>query len=564
VTGKIEYLHTDFGFDKADAILPQNATPITVNFNSRITEDLVRLGINYKFADYGIVVPVYKDERGAARRERMRPIYKGPVTALWTWTGFYFGANAGYAAGAYSTDSLFGDGLFASNSSGTFKGGIGGVQTGYNWQVGMWFAGVETDIQYSTQRVISGAICPGMICSQGMTDVPVTLAYSHNLDWFGTARARVGVLMTPDAVAYVTGGLTVGGTAHSGRLCGAGSNCDTDPFATANNFVGRTASPGWVLGGGIEARLAGNVTGKLEYLHMNFGTASTAAVNGQITPPVAVALSSHDSEDIIRLGVNYKLDPNAEAPSSQQASASKWLVPDKRLMIVKGPIAPLWTWTGYYLGINAGYSSANAVGTVLSLKNASVLASTSSSYGLHGRVLGLQTGYNWQFGSWLWGLEADLHLSGQRGNPTFVCPGTVCNPAGPVIAAFDQNQKLEWFGTLRARLGAAVARDAFAYVTGGVAVAGLLTSGDIFGYDPTAAAATNPFSNLAINAGWTVGGGIEARLYDNWTGKVEYLYMDFGGMTTGINNQQVMTLTAAFNSHITDQLVRAGVNYKFD
>jgi opacity protein-like surface antigen len=84
--------------------------------------------------------------------------------------------------------------------------------------------------------------------------------------------------------------------------------------ATTNNFFGRTAAPGWTVGGGIEARLAGNVTGKIEYLHMNFGTASTAAVNGQITPPIAVALSSHDSEDIIRLGVNYKFDPNAEAP----------------------------------------------------------------------------------------------------------------------------------------------------------------------------------------------------------------------------------------------------------
>ena len=298
----------------------QNATPTAINYNSRITEDMVRLGLNYKFADYGPVAVSEKNEHVPAKRERRRPIYKGPVTVLWTWTGFYFGANAGFAAGTYSTDSLFGDGLFASNSSGRFKGGIGGVQTGYNWQTDMWLAGLEADIQYSTQRVISGAVCPGAICNQGMTpfDVPVTVAYSHNLDWFGTVRGRVGALMTPDAVAYVTGGLAVGGIAHSARLCGFISdptqNCTNDPVATTNNFFGRTAAPGWTVGGGIEARLAGNVTGKIEYLHMNFGTASTAAVNGQITPPIAVALSSHDSEDIIRLGVNYKFDPNAEAP----------------------------------------------------------------------------------------------------------------------------------------------------------------------------------------------------------------------------------------------------------
>ena len=58
--------------------------------------------------------------------------------------------------------------------------------------------------------------------------------------------------------------------------------------------------------------------------------------------------------------------------------------------------------------------------------------------------------------------------------------------------------------------------------------------------------------------------GPEAHLYSNWTGKVEYLFMNLGSMTTNINNQGVMTLTAMFNSHITDQIVRAGINYKFD
>jgi iron complex outermembrane receptor protein len=117
---------------------------------------------------------------------------------------------------------------------------------------------------------------------------------------------------------------------------------------------------------------------------------------------------------------------------------------------------------------------------------------------------------------------------------------------------------------LRVRLGATVTPDALVYVTGGAAVAGLLTSGTVFGFDPTGAPATNPFSYLAVNAGWAVGGGVEAHLCGNWTGKIEYLYMNFGTMTTSVNNQLNMTLTAAFNSHITDQLVRAGINYKFD
>jgi iron complex outermembrane receptor protein len=157
-----------------------------------------------------------------------------------------------------------------------------------------------------------------------------------------------------------------------------------------------------------------------------------------------------------------------------------------------------------------------------------------------------------------------VQLSGQHDAPIFACPGPVCNPVGPVLAAFDQNQSLQRFGTLRGRFGAVVTPDAVVFVTGGAAVAGLRTAGDLFGFDPTGAAATNPFSNITVNAGWTVGGGIEARLVGNWTGKIEYLYMDSGSITTGVNNQLNMTLTAAFNARIADQLVRAGLNYRFD
>ena len=133
-----------------------------------------------------------------------------------------------------------------------------------------------------------------------------------------------------------------------------------------------------------------------------------------------------------------------------------------------------------------------------------------------------------------------------------------------MIAAFDQSQKVEWVSTLRARLGVAATPGIIAYLTGGAAVAGLQTSGTLFGYDPTGAPAFNPFSTVAVNAGWTVGGGAEARIAGNWTAKVEYLYIDLGSMTTGVNNQLNTTATALFNSRLADHIVRAGLNYKFD
>jgi opacity protein-like surface antigen len=179
-------------------------------------------------------------------------------------------------------------------------------------------------------------------------------------------------------------------------------------------------------------------------------------------------------------------------------------------------------------------------------------------------VFGIQTGYNFQAGAWLFGIEADAQLTAQHANPKFVCPGTICNPAGPVVATFDQSQKVEWFSTLRARLGVAVTPAIIAYVTGGAAVAGLQTSGTLFGYDPDGTPAFNPFSTVAVNAGWTVGGGAEARIAGNWTGKVEYLYLDLGSTTTGVNNQLNTTVTTLFNSRLADHIMRAGLNYKFD
>jgi outer membrane immunogenic protein len=500
------------------------------------------------------------------RRPPSRMIYKAPVAALWTWTGFYFGVNAGYTAGKFDAETLLSDGslgtpLLATATSSKLNGAIGGAQAGYNWQAGMWLAGLEADAQFSSQRIITTTQCDGAICNPGVIgfDAPVTLAHSFNLDGFATLRGRLGALFTPDAVAYFTGGLAIGGVAHTVDIGGMSRDANGDPVPAPTNFVSRTAKVGWTVGGGIETRLVGNVTGKIEYLHMDFGSDSAAGRNNQNVMPVAVSINSRVTDDIVRLGLNYKFDPNAAAPS-----AARPVLPDKLPRIVKAPIVLPWTWAGYYLGINGGYSSGKA-GT--DAFNDSMIAgatfATTSSYNLRGEVLGIQTGYNFALGGWVFGLEGDLQLSGQRANPTFVCPGAICNPAGSVTAAFDQNQKLEWFGTLRARLGAATPA-ALVYVTGGAAVAGLITSGTVFGFDPNSNPITNPFSYVTVNPGWTVGGGVEARLIGNWTGKIEYLYLDFGSMTTSINNQGVMTLTASFNSHVTDNLVRAGINYKFD
>ena len=579
-TGKVEYLHVDLGHNSAPfALLPSNSTPLTIAFNSRITEDLVRAGLNYKFDPYVAYIPVYPTPPRPVL-ERVRPVYKAPMQALWTWTGFYFGANTGYATGSFDSSTLYSDAfmgtpLFGAQSSGRRIGGIGGVQTGYNLQWGSLVAGLETDIQFSTQRNISSSLCPGAVCNPIISanvgsDVPVTVDHTHNLDWFGTVRGRLGMALTPDIVAYGTGGLAVGGISHSASIAIGGITAGIDavgnPTGTPMTFTSRSAKTGYAVGGGIETHLGGNVTGKIEYLHMSFPSdTAIGSTNTQNTPPIAISVASHVTDDIIRLGLNYKFDPSgADAPVYRPVKPSAPFGGPAR--VVKGPVVPwLWTWEGYYLGINAGYSwgHSNTDAFFNDIANATTYG-TNSADGMRGRVIGMQTGYNFQSGRWLWGVEADLQLTGEVANPIFICPGVTCNPNGAVVAAFDQDQKIDWFGTLRQRFGGLVTPDLLLYVTGGAAVAGISTAGNVFGFDPNANLAVSAFSNRSINAGWTAGGGVEAHLGGHWTGKVEYLYMEFGSANTSAANQNIMTLTAQFNSRITDQLVRAGLNYKFD
>jgi len=592
-TGRVEYLHVDLGHDSAPfALLPSNSTPLTIAFNSHITEDLVRAGLNYKFDPYVAYIPVYPTPPRPAL-ERVRPVYKAPRQALWTWTGFYFGANAGYATGSFESSTLYSDAwmgtpLFGAQFSERRSGGVGGVQTGYNLQWGSVIAGLESDIQLSTQRNITSSVCPGTVCNPIISasvgsDVPLTVDHTHNLNWFGTVRGRLGVAVTPDVLAYGTGGLAVGGIAHSASIAIGGITAGIDaagnPTGTPMTFTGRSAKTGYAVGGGIETHLGGNVTGKIEYLHMSFGTdTAIGSTNTQNTPPIAISFASHVTDDIVRLGLNYKFDPNgSDAPVYRPVKPAAPFGGPAR--VVNGPVVPwLWTWNGYYLGINAGYSRGTSSTDAFfnDIANATAFA-TSSSDGLNGKLFGIQTGYNSVSGPWLWGVEADLQLTGQVANPVFICPGGICNAAGPVFAAFDQNQKMEWFGTLRPRLGVLVTPDLLLYGTGGAAVAGLITSGNIFGYDAFGNGATNRFSNISILSGWTAGGGIEAHLGGNWTGKIEYLYMAFGSAATKAADLQAtvatlqgaplaghMTLTGQFNAHIADALVRAGLNYKFD
>ena len=240
---------------------------------------------------------------------------------MWSWTGFYIGANVGRSTGKFNSDALysdnFGNPLFATSSSFKHYGGLGGAQVGYNWQAGVAVAGLESDVVFGHQRTTTAFACPGAICNPAITiagfDAPVAVVHQHNLDWFGTLRGRLGAAVTPDTLVYGTGGLAFGEVEHVGTIYGAGIAFDDNgnpfPVPAGNNFYSRSLRAGWTAGGGLEAHLGGNWTGKVEYLHVDLGRELTLATIPANSTPIGIAFNSHITQDMVRLGINYKFDP---------------------------------------------------------------------------------------------------------------------------------------------------------------------------------------------------------------------------------------------------------------
>jgi outer membrane immunogenic protein len=234
----------------------------------------------------------------------------------------------------------------------------------------------------------------------------------------------------------------------------------------------------------------------------------------------------------------------------------------------KAPVyfQPGYDWTGLYIGANVGFSWGRSADTSsLSAGGGPALFSDTNRSRMDGVVGGAQIGYNSQMQNWLWGFEADFQGTGQRGTHSYTCPTGVCTPPvgflapvpGPAVPV-TMTQQLDWFGTVRGRAGVLVAPTVLLYATGGLAY-GQVDS------KATLAGATK--SNI-INPGWTVGGGVEGVIVGDWTAKLEYLYVDLGRVSSTFNSSIVALggttlLVGSFNSRITDNIVRVGLNYKF-
>ena len=227
-------------------------------------------------------------------------------------------------------------------------------------------------------------------------------------------------------------------------------------------------------------------------------------------------------------------------------------------------MAPYYSWTGFYIGGNIGYGvgSDRASGAV-TLNGGTDLTGPDTAVAPVGAIGGVQLGYNWQGGpNWLAGFEADFQGSGQKG--VSCVASCLSAPAAQVTEDFTAQHTLDYFGTVRGRFGF-VNNNTLFYVTGGGAYGHInqtINANVAIG----GAGATSLSASTGENKfGFVVGAGLEASLGGNWTGKVEYLYMDLGSTATALNGVFPGTSPFAFSASSTlhDNIVRAGLNYRF-
>jgi outer membrane immunogenic protein len=249
---------------------------------------------------------------------------------------------------------------------------------------------------------------------------------------------------------------------------------------------------------------------------------------------------------------------------------------------------PATDWTGFYAGVNGGYAwqdRRSSISGDTDLGAGSIFVDIANNVTpannltfplgdrLSGPLGGVQFGYNWQPARhWIAGIETDFDWSDLKNG------ASVSNPPGGVILVQSSSQQLDWFGTLRGRLGYLLTDHLLVFGTAGLAYGETKASANIA--DTSALGFNVPvnttllclrFTNCLaasqsrVSAGWTAGGGAEYAISKKLTFRVEYLHIDLGTQnlklvavppTTGNG----FALAKFINAY---DLVRGAVSYRF-
>jgi opacity protein-like surface antigen len=222
-------------------------------------------------------------------------------TLDYSWPGLYIGGNLGY--GTNSQISYIVPESEAAESATTLpnnlqvqnSGFIGGGQIGYNWQKNKIIAGLEGDIDYAH---LSGA--------SGITSSinSVTTSLTNSIHWLGTLRARLGTLVSNQALVYLTAGPALGemDRAFDERILD--SSCELGWCSSGNNT---STQLGWTAGAGIEYAMNSHASIKAEYLYLDLGNMSSDTIGESVIGSAIYQINSRFNSNTFRLGFNYKI-----------------------------------------------------------------------------------------------------------------------------------------------------------------------------------------------------------------------------------------------------------------
>ena len=226
------------------------------------------------------------------------------------------------------------------------------------------------------------------------------------------------------------------------------------------------------------------------------------------------------------------------------------------------------SWTGFYVGIHAGYSWGRWDGALTfdpGTGPVQVFDPSNHTIDATGWLAGGQIGFNYQLGSFVFGPEADVSWTNLKGENAF-------RTIGLNNFSWTISNRLDWFGTVRGRVG--IAADRFlVYGTGGVAFGQTKGNEVVTGFEGQGFPVTGQVTAIASasenHIGWTAGGGVEWMFSPSFSFKVEYLYVDLGSADYHYTGSIVITVppaphtTDSFPADLAFHIVRAGVNYRF-
>jgi outer membrane immunogenic protein len=252
-------------------------------------------------------------------------------------------------------------------------------------------------------------------------------------------------------------------------------------------------------------------------------------------------------------------------------------LPSRRAAPAPYASVPAFTWTGFYAGLNAGAAFDNSSRSLAYGPGFGSLADTTVSGFKRSSdevsfTGGGQVGYNRQFGSIVAGLEADLNYAGLKGRYT----GTGRTDLSAVVPGLVYTETLaarssvDWFGTVRGRVGFLPTERLMVYGTAGLAYGDVKTRGSYdFSYTvPGGPATTGSYagSRSDMRVGYAVGAGLEYAVTQNVSIKGEYLYADLGRESTTAQptSGAVAGNTLTIRDDASFSVARVGLNWKFN